>query len=175
LESRLNEYDRCTSGVAFGEEIITEMAMFSLDVPLSKRFCPCAINIFRERFNRVMTSHSEFIQLCDADQKLHLQNSLFPALAINFARGETCASGSDQFEFFGQMDAKHFLETFGRQIGVAKLKKIDIASINTTLGGALDDGTTKKYVGYARRLKALVQEPIMLKVRNRTLFYFVRL
>ncbi len=49
LDTRLREYDVCTRGVAFGEDIITEMAMFSLDVPVSKRFCPCGISVFRVR------------------------------------------------------------------------------------------------------------------------------
>ena len=57
----------------------------------------------QERFNRVMASHSEFKELQEAEQHMHLKMTLFPALAITFARGETCNSGEDQLEFYGQV------------------------------------------------------------------------
>ena len=59
--------------------------------------------LFQERFNRVMASHSEFKELQEAEQHMHLKNTLFPALAITFARGETCNSGEDQLQFYGQV------------------------------------------------------------------------
>ena len=50
-----------------------------------------------------MASHSEFKELQEAEQHMHLKMTLFPALAITFARGETCNSGEDQLEFYGQV------------------------------------------------------------------------
>ena len=51
----------------------------------------------------MLSSHSEFKELQEAEQHVHLGQTLFPALAITFARGETCTSGVDQLEFYGQV------------------------------------------------------------------------
>ncbi len=111
-----------------------------------------------------MRNHSEFMAMSDRDQRAHLQNTMFPALAINFAFGETCPSGADQFEFFGQRDAQHFLDTFGQRIGVDKLKKIDVNAVNVSMGSMMPPPLLKEYIGYAKKLKPLVQDRMLFKV-----------
>ena len=141
----------------------------------------------QERFNRVLASHSEFKELQEWEQHMHLGMTLFPALAITFARGETCNSGVDQLEFYGQVRTKN--RSFGVQfifhaelsidsnpIPLFLRSQLDLESHEVTYGHIgtkrlkkieikslnqatrmMDAETEEKYVEYCNRLKKLVQ------------------
>jgi hypothetical protein len=63
LQNQINLLEAAFRSVPVGEEVMEEFAMYSLGVPLSKRYLSRVFAVYHERIWRIFQTHSEFLDL----------------------------------------------------------------------------------------------------------------
>ncbi len=72
--------------------------MFSLDVPLSKKFISNATKVFLERVWRLFKLHSDFEELPISSRQALVKRNGPAVFALLMAKLENCPNGMDQLQ-----------------------------------------------------------------------------
>ena len=132
LNKRLAIFDQAFNSVNFGFELVREYIMYSLSVPLSKRFASCTTVIFTERLKRALLKIPEFHCLRAKEQAIMLQANVMPAVSVYISRLVCFSDAEEQMRFvFGPEDRQMYANQFeGVMGGRNKLSMITEKSLN---------------------------------------------
>ena len=141
--------------VSFGEDLLKEFIMYSLDVPVSKHFMPQTMATFAERFLRILKRH----QGIENREISHLwQRNLCKAVALSVVKSSHCQTGNQQMRFcLGDLDSEIFTENYEKFIKKRDIKKMALKDINRQTE-ILDEKTLARYGTLLCNLGPLVRD-----------------
>ena len=105
LDKQFKHMEEAFRSVTIGDEIMNEFFMYSLGVPLSKKYMKNVVTLTLERMWRVFNIHQEFRELPVSTQRQLMAKNGPYGLAVMICRYENCPQGMQQIkEGFGELD-----------------------------------------------------------------------
>ena len=157
LNCQLIKYKDTMKSINMGEDLIKEFIMYSLGVPLSKRFMAASMQCFNERFRLVMKMHPEFTDLpCRLQEKLW-QNNIMYCVALNIVKLESASTAEEQLDFAGGYSDLDCVKHFMDRSSIKKLKKLTQADNNKT-SGLLSAGLLQNFVRLTSRIGDFIKD-----------------
>ena len=95
LNKQVHLLDKAFRSVSMGEEIMDEIAMYSLGVPLSKRFLPRVFAACNERVLRIFQTQSEFLDLTFQLQRQLVNTNSMRLFCLFNAKWESYETGNN--------------------------------------------------------------------------------
>ncbi len=122
LERLLKSLQESLDVFPFGEDLIKEYAMYTLDVPFSKTFLPKVLLVWADRLRYAANSNGIRVS----------EDAVFSAVALAIARQESCVDGRQQTtRAFGRFDTDILLRKFPNVVRSGNFKKVTMASFVT--------------------------------------------
>ncbi len=160
LQGRFELFNKCYASVNLGEETIKDFVTYSLDVPLSKKFIPNAMEVMVERFRRVFINQPEVAGLSQ-QQKGELSNTnVMECVALAVSKLETCVTGQDQLKYMcGLLDelqwTRDFEDFFSK--GKQSVRKLVLAESNKNTP-VLDTELMKEFNRLTQSIGSYIQD-----------------
>ena len=105
LDKQFQHMEEAFRSVTIGDEMINEFFMYSLGVPLSKKYMKNVVSLTLERMWRVYNIHHEFKELPGSTQRELMARNGPSGLAVMICHYENCSQGMQQIrEGFGELD-----------------------------------------------------------------------
>ena len=152
--------------MTIGDDIINEFFMYSLGVPLSRKYMKGVISVTMERMWRVFNIHPEFKELPSQTQLGFLSANGAAGVAVMICRYESFPRGMQQIqEGFGEIDEirwrENYLPTFKNVDKVRKLRMKDAVS---DMSVKLSSEQMSEYIRIINFMGPLVQHPVLYKL-----------
>jgi hypothetical protein len=152
--------------VTIGDEIVNEFFMYSLGVPLSRKYMKGVISVTMERMWRVLNIHPEFKELPLQTQRGLLSANGASGVAVMICRYESCPRGMQQIqEGFGEIDEirwrENYLPTFKN---VDKVRKMRMKDVVSDMSVRLSSEQMSEYIRIINFMSPLVQHHILYKL-----------
>ena len=162
LNCQLVKYRDNMKSINLGEYLMKEFCMYSLGVPIGKRFMAAAMQVFNERFRLIMKMHPEFNDLPGNLQHRLWRNNIWYCVALNMTKLETSTSAEEQMDFAcGYSDfecVKFFVDRSKTgQSSITKLKKLTLQDHNKT-AGLLSQGLMQNFVRLIGRIGDFIKD-----------------
>ena len=160
IQLQLEKFDFAFKKIPLGDELIKEVLMYSLGVPLSKSFMANNMAVYLERYLMVMKIHPEFNNLSPSrQQKLWKANSIL-SLGVLVSKMEACQTGCEQLAFgMGNEEKSWIFEKAQNK----KLKKLtmDMANVST---GTLSKAELENFGRSVKAVGELIQDDETFKL-----------
>jgi hypothetical protein len=143
-----------------------EFFMYSLGVPLSKRYMKGVITITLERMWRIFNVHSEFKELPSQTQLDMMSTNGPVGLAIMVSRYESMTTGIQQIqEGFGELDEVRWKENYFPTFqNFKKVRKIKMKDVVGEMSVKLSEDQMSEYVRLISYLGPIASDPVLYKL-----------
>jgi len=165
LKLQSSHVDEAFRTVAIGDEMLNEFSMYSLGVPLSRRYMKSVVSITLERMWRVLRVHPEFQELSSQAQREVMAANGPLGLAVMICRYESLCGIQQIREGLGELDetrwAENYLPAFQNLDKVRKMRMKDVVA---EMSVTLSQEQLNDYYRILGILGPLVTDPVLYKL-----------
>ena len=109
----IKDFQRANSSIFLGENLLSDMIMRSVDIPVGKDFTTKIVGVFGQRMLQVLMEQNPFHNLTNLQQIGLLRKNLFSFSAMIAIYGTSCKDALTQFKFImGVRDKQLYTEKF---------------------------------------------------------------
>lgn len=165
LNQQFKHIDEAFRSVPIGDEMLKEFFMYSLGVPLSRKYMKSVVSITLERIWRVFNIHPEFKELpCQVQRELMAVNGPL-GLAVMISRYESISGIAQIREGIGELDEDRWREIYLTTFqSVDKVKKMKMKDIVAEMSVKLSPDQMSEYNKANNNLTPLVSDPVLYKL-----------
>lgn len=165
LKLQSSHVDEAFRTVPIGDEMLNEFSMYSLGVPLSRRYMKSVFSITLERMWRVLRVHPEFQELSGQAQREVMEANGSLGLAVMISRYESLCGIQQIREGLGELDEARWRENYLPAFqNLDKVRRMRMKDVVAEMSVNLSQDQLNDYYRILGVLGPLVSDPILYKL-----------
>ena len=165
IKLQSSHVDEAFRTVPIGDEMLNEFSMYSLGVPLSRRYMKSVVSITLERMWRVLRVHPEFQELSGQGQRDLMAANGPLGLAVMISRYENLCGIQQIREGLGELDEDRWKENYLPAFqNLDKVRRMRMKDVVAEMSVNLSQDQLNDYYRILAVLAPLVSDPVLYKL-----------